>query len=156
MFCSICGTENPDDAVFCCNCGSRLGFSVDQKRRKCEYLKSIRNQIAKENGIAYVSSPCTSLDPCEGICPACEAEAAALREMINAKKAAGDRFYGDEDDVEAALTPSFDTVETDRRPRFDQTMGYMTGPPVDTWKTVQSVRPTRESLLCRIKKAFGK
>lgn len=52
-------------------------------KEKCEALKSIRQQIAQANGIAYSPHPCTHQGDCPGTCPACEAEVQYLeREII--------------------------------------------------------------------------
>ena len=50
MFCPNCGLKNPDDACFCAKCGARLMYVG---KEKCEYLKSIRDRIAKENNTSF-------------------------------------------------------------------------------------------------------
>ena len=145
MFCPNCGLKNPDDACFCAKCGTRLMYVG---KKKCEYLKSIRDRIAKENNIPYESSPCTNMDPCEGTCPACEAEAAALREMLKAKKEKGDSLYiHRENDLEAVNASPGDNLQDFPIPPWHQLSGVIPAEPL---------HPIRDSLLTRIKKAFGK
>ena len=144
MFCPYCGFKNPDVACFCAKCGARLMYVG---KEKCKYLKSIRDRIAKENNIPYESSPCTNMDPCEGTCPACEAEAAALREMLKAKKEKGDRLYiHEENDLEAVNASPNDNLWEARMPEWMEYAGIPAKP----------IRPIRDRLLTRIKKAFGK
>jgi len=145
MFCPNCGLKNPDDACFCAKCGTRLMYVG---KKKCEYLKSIRDRIAKENNIPYESSPCTNTDPCKGTCPACEAEAAALREMLKAKKEKGDSLYiHGENDLEAVNASPGDNLQDFPIPPWHQLSGVIPAEPL---------HPIRDSLLTRIKKAFGK
>ena len=145
MFCPYCGLKNPDDACFCAKCGTRLMYVG---KKKCEYLKSIRDRIAKENNIPYESSPCTNMDPCKGTCPACEAEAAALREMLKAKKEKGDSLYiHGENDFEAVNASPGDNLQDFPIPPWHQLSGVIPAEPL---------HPIRDSLLTRIKKAFGK
>lgn len=40
----------------------------------CDTLKSIRKQIADENGIEYLPSECNYHGDCSGTCPKCEGE----------------------------------------------------------------------------------
>ena len=138
MFCPNCGFKNPDVACFCAKCGARLMYVG----------KSIRDRIAKENNIPYESSPCTNMDPCKGTCPACEAEAAALREMLKAKKEKGDSLYiHGENDLEAVNASPGDNLQDFPIPPWHQLSGVIPAEPL---------HPIRDSLLTRIKKAFGK
>ena len=110
MRCPVCGKENRSGARFCGYCGSPLDSSRNIGKEKCEYLKSVRDRIAKQNNIPYVSSPCTNTEPCAGICPACEAETAMLREMLEKKRAEGNTIvYGN--DAWEALSSSGDTIQ---------------------------------------------
>ncbi len=154
MFCTECGTKNQDDAIICRKCGSRLGSYVYAGKEKCEYLKSIRDRIAKENNIPYKSSPCTNMDPCERICPACEAEAAALREMLKEKREKGESLYiYGKDDLEAVNASPGDNLRETRIPAWEQPMGYMIN---TAGIPAEPNPPKRDSLFKRIKKAFGK
>ena len=154
MFCPYCGLKNPDDACFCANCGARLMYVG---KEKCEYLKSIRDRIAKENNIPYESSPCTNMDPCEGTCPACEAETAALREMLKARRTEGNCLYLGGFDAEEALKMTSDDIRNMCTPKTDMVMGLMQGPVYETpGIPAEPIQPKRESFLRKIKKAFGK
>ena len=151
MFCPNCGFKNPDVACFCAKCGTRLMYVG---KKKCEYLKSIRDRIAKENNIPYESSPCTNMDPCKGTCPACEAEAAALREMLKAKKEKGDSLYiHGENDLEAVNASPGDNLQETFISPWNQPSGFIIGP---AGIPAEPIQPIRDSLLTRIKKAFGK
>ena len=51
-------------------------------KEKCNHLRQLREQIARENGIPYESTPCNYQgDDCIGTCPKCEEE---LRYLTNA------------------------------------------------------------------------
>lgn len=176
MKCLVCGKENRNGAFFCVHCGSRLNSSGNIGKEKCEYLKSVRNRIAIQNNIPYMSAPCTSTAPCEGICPACEAETAALRESLAEKEAEGKTISYVEGAGEA-LSVSDDNVRKTpfsnkwnergdkirdwpelagmpRRPI--QPMGYIRGPEISTYLPDEPIHPKKESFLRKIKKAFGK
>ena len=43
-------------------------------KNKCKILKEIRQKIADENDIPYVTRECTYRGDCKGTCPKCEAE----------------------------------------------------------------------------------
>lgn len=55
----------------------------------CEYLKSIRKQIAKANGIDYSPIQCTHKGDCAGTCPACEQEREYLERQLSTKQKMG-------------------------------------------------------------------
>lgn len=55
-------------------------------KEKCNYLKQLRNSIAKKNNIEYVSEECRFKGNCKGTCPKCEAELKELTKKINDKK----------------------------------------------------------------------
>lgn len=55
----------------------------------CEYLKSIRKQIAKANGIDYSPIQCTHKGDCAGTCPACEQEREYLEHQLSTKQKMG-------------------------------------------------------------------
>ncbi len=48
----------------------------------CKELKSIRKQIAEENGIPLEIKECTYKGPCKGTCPRCEAEVRYLENSL--------------------------------------------------------------------------
>lgn len=55
----------------------------------CEYLKHIRQSIAKENDIALEQSECKHEGECEGTCPRCEQEVAYLASELTARQRLG-------------------------------------------------------------------
>ena len=56
-------------------------------KNKCKILKEIRQMIADENDIPYVTAYCRYKGECAGTCPACEAELAYLeRELLRRQK----------------------------------------------------------------------
>ena len=55
----------------------------------CEYLKGIRKQIAKANGIDYSPIHCTHKGDCAGTCPACEQEREYLERQLYARQKMG-------------------------------------------------------------------
>ena len=61
-------------------------------KEKCRILKEIRQKIADENDIAYVTCECTYQGDCKGTCPKCESELRYLEEQLAARAAAGKRI----------------------------------------------------------------
>lgn len=62
-------------------------------RKKCEILREIRKQIAKDNGITYLSSDCGNKSQnCRGTCAICDAEARYLNYEINEKARRGEEI----------------------------------------------------------------
>lgn len=60
-------------------------------KEKCKLLKQIRKEIAKANGIIYLSSECDySGNDCLGTCAKCDAEIRYLDTELNRKAAAGE------------------------------------------------------------------
>ena len=51
----------------------------------CKELKSIRKQIAEENGIPLEIKECTYKGPCKGTCPRCESEVKCLENALAQK-----------------------------------------------------------------------
>ncbi len=58
-------------------------------KRTCKILKEIREQIAKENGIEWVTSECTYKGDCQGTCPKCEAEVRYLERELEKRQRMG-------------------------------------------------------------------
>lgn len=58
-------------------------------KNKCKLLKEIRQKIADENGIEYVTSECEFQGQCSGTCPKCEAEVQYLEQELEKRKNAG-------------------------------------------------------------------
>ena len=61
-------------------------------KEKCRILKEIRQKIADENDIAYVTCECTYQGDCKGTCPKCESELRYLEEQLAARAASGKRI----------------------------------------------------------------
>ncbi len=59
----------------------RLPARIDGKKI-CAYLRELRIELAKENGILFSSPECPSLGSCAGTCAKCDEEAAYLRDRL--------------------------------------------------------------------------
>lgn len=51
-------------------------------KKKCEVLKRIRMQVAKDNGIDYEPCVCNYEGECSGTCPKCEEELEYLNQKL--------------------------------------------------------------------------
>ena len=60
-------------------------------KQKCKILKEIRQKIADENDIPYVTKECTHQGDCKGTCPRCESELRYLEQQLAARQALGKR-----------------------------------------------------------------
>ena len=60
-------------------------------KKKCRILKEIRQKIADENDIPYVTQECRFQGECSGTCPKCESELRYLEKQLAARAAAGKR-----------------------------------------------------------------
>lgn len=58
-------------------------------KNKCKILKEIRQKIADENDIPYVTRECTYQGDCSGTCPRCEAELRYLEQELEKRKRLG-------------------------------------------------------------------
>ena len=58
-------------------------------KQTCKILKHIRQQIAIENDLFYVTSQCKHKGDCAGTCPTCEAELRYLEEQLATKHVSG-------------------------------------------------------------------
>lgn len=58
-------------------------------KEKCKILKEIRQKIAEENNIEYITSECKNAGNCKGTCPKCEEEIQQLERELNNRKRAG-------------------------------------------------------------------
>lgn len=58
-------------------------------KNKCKILKQIRQKIADENDIPYVTSECSFQGECKGTCPKCEAELRYLEEQLAKRQKLG-------------------------------------------------------------------
>ena len=61
-------------------------------KQKCELLRKIREEIAEENNIVYLSKDCGHKVCRSGTCPICEAEAKYLENELNEKAERGERL----------------------------------------------------------------
>ncbi len=60
-------------------------------RAKCKILKEIRQTIADENDIPYVTRECTYQGDCSGTCPKCESELRYLERELEKRQRLGKR-----------------------------------------------------------------
>lgn len=58
-------------------------------KEKCRILKEIRQQIAKENDIPFITSQCTHQGDCKGTCPKCESELRYLEKELALRQKLG-------------------------------------------------------------------
>ena len=58
-------------------------------KNKCKILKEIRQKIADENDIPYVTRECTYQGECSGTCPRCEAEVRYLEAELGKRMRLG-------------------------------------------------------------------
>lgn len=58
-------------------------------KNKCKILKEIRQKIASENDIPYVTQECTYQGECKGTCPRCEAELRYLEQQLEKRQRLG-------------------------------------------------------------------
>ena len=61
-------------------------------KKKCRILKEIRQKIADENDIPYVTQECRFQGECSGTCPKCESELRYLETQRAERAAAGKRI----------------------------------------------------------------
>jgi hypothetical protein len=59
-------------------------------REKCALFRQMRSNIAKSNGIVYLSSECDYKVDCEGTCAICDAENRYLESELNRKVLSGE------------------------------------------------------------------
>ena len=60
-------------------------------KQKCKILKEIRQRIADENDIPYVTRECTHQGNCAGTCPRCESELRYLERQLALRASMGKR-----------------------------------------------------------------
>ena len=58
-------------------------------KNKCKILKEIRQKIADENDIPYVTRECSYQGECTGTCPKCEAELRYLEQELEKRRSLG-------------------------------------------------------------------
>lgn len=60
-------------------------------KQKCRMLKEIRQRIADENDIPFVTRECRFQGECKGTCPRCEAELRYLEQQLALRASLGKR-----------------------------------------------------------------
>ena len=60
-------------------------------KEKCKILKEIRQRIADENDIPWVTQECRHQGSCRGTCPKCESELRELERQLAARQSLGKR-----------------------------------------------------------------
>ena len=60
-------------------------------KQKCRILKEIRQKIADENDIPYVTQECRHQGNCSGTCPRCESELRYLERQLELRASLGKR-----------------------------------------------------------------
>ena len=60
-------------------------------KQKCRILKEIRQKIADENDIPYVTRECSYQGECSGTCPRCESELRYLEQSLALRASMGKR-----------------------------------------------------------------
>ena len=58
-------------------------------KKKCKLLREIRQRIASENDIPYVTEECEYKGECKGTCPKCESELAYLEAQLEKRRKRG-------------------------------------------------------------------
>ena len=58
-------------------------------KKKCRMLREIRQKIATENDIPFVTEDCKYKGDCKGTCPKCESELRYLEEQLEKRRALG-------------------------------------------------------------------
>ena len=71
---------------------SDQGGPVMFGKEKCRILKEIRQKIADENEIPYVTQECRHQGNCSGTCPRCESELRYLEQQLERRAALGKRI----------------------------------------------------------------
>ncbi|MCR4738351.1 MAG: hypothetical protein K5846_09385 [Bacteroidales bacterium] len=58
-------------------------------KRTCEFLKEVRQRVARENDIPLETRECTHKGDCRGTCPYCEAEVRYLEQELSKRRSLG-------------------------------------------------------------------
>lgn len=62
---------------------------MSKGKRTCEFLKEVRQRVARENGIPLEIRECTHKGDCSGTCPYCEAEVRYLEQELSKRLSLG-------------------------------------------------------------------
>ena len=98
-------------------------------KEKCKILKEIRQKIATENDIPFVTSECKHQGDCRGTCPKCEAELIYLENELAKRRAIGKRV------VLAGLVASFAIAGTSCDFENIINLGAKAGEPLENTST---------------------
>ena len=117
-------------------------------KNKCKILKQIRQKIADENDIPYVTRECSYQGECRGTCPKCEAELRYLEQELEKRRRLGKSVAVAAVAAGLSLTlaacqpkpaggsggsPGGETVQTQpaqtQDPEIDQVVGLVTADP---------------------------
>ncbi|MBQ6119298.1 MAG: hypothetical protein IJK98_08705 [Clostridia bacterium] len=58
-------------------------------KKKCKILREIRQKIAEENDIPFVTEECRYKGDCKGTCPKCESELRYLEQQLEKRRSLG-------------------------------------------------------------------
>ncbi len=58
-------------------------------KKKCKILREIRQKIAEENDIPFVTEECRYKGDCKGTCPRCESELRYLEQQLEQRRSLG-------------------------------------------------------------------
>ena len=106
-------------------------------KAKCKILKEIRQKIADENDIPYVTRECTYQGDCSGTCPRCESELRYLERELEARRRLGKQVAvtalcaGISFSSVACAAPGFDEElggATTLDPSYEEYQGGLTAP----------------------------
>ena len=121
-------------------------------KKKCRILKEIRQKIADENDIPYVTHECRFQGECKGTCPKCESELRYLEEQLAARAAAGKRIAiaalcagmtFSAAGCSSPFAPKVKPIETDLTGAID-IVGGMSEPVDDGNETAGEIAPPEE------------
>ena len=121
-------------------------------KQKCRILKEIRQRIADENDIPYVTRECSFQGECRGTCPRCESELQylerqlALRASLKKSVTVAALCAGMTLSMAGCTVPSDKDTDSDRGSTED-ILGMMEGP--DDARSVPEEEPSEESSTAR-------
>ena len=125
-------------------------------KNKCKILKEIRQKIADENDIPYVTRECTYQGECSGTCPKCEAELRYLEQQLEKRQRLGKRvtvaalaaslMTGLVGCPEHINLPKITEIQGDvPNPEYSDTTAYETDDPLETAELIGKVPAETES-----------
>lgn len=90
-------------------------------KQKCRILKEIRQRIADENDIPYVTSECRHQGHCSGTCPKCESELIYLENQLQKRASLGKKITVTALCAGLALTAAGCDIAENIRSQFEPT-----------------------------------